>query len=114
MREISNRIFRKKMIQSTTSTAGLITFAAANEGIKTISGKSICSVFDSAEFEVPKSHAAEAIEMLYYYFNDWPVENFDWLTLPIGCEVEISDHSWGRCEGVHRGTTQEQIEEMFK
>lgn len=32
------------LCQSTTSTAGLITFAAANEGIKTLGGKSICTV----------------------------------------------------------------------
>lgn len=31
-------------VQSTTSTAGLITFAAANDGIKTLSGKGICTV----------------------------------------------------------------------
>lgn len=31
-------------IQSTTSTAGLITFAACNEGIKTLGGRSICTV----------------------------------------------------------------------
>lgn len=101
------------MVQSTTSTAGLITFAAANEGIKTLDGRSICTVYDSAEFEVPITKAAEAVEMIFYYFDDWPVENFDWLDLPIGCEVEISSHSWGKCIDVHRGATQSEIEALL-
>ena len=101
------------MIQSTTSTAGLITFAAANEEFKSLVGKSLCSVFDSAEFEVPLNRAAVAAEMIFYYFDDWPVKTFDWLDLPIGCEVEVSNHSWGRCETIHRGSTQAQIEEIL-
>jgi DNA polymerase I-like protein with 3'-5' exonuclease and polymerase domains len=95
-------------VQSTTSTAGLITFAAANEGIKTLDGRSICTVYDSAEFEVPIINIAEAVERTFYYFDDWPVENFDFLDLPIGCEVEIG-YNWGNCATVHRGTSQEEI-----
>jgi DNA polymerase-1 len=99
-------------VQSTTSTAGLITFAAANEGIKTLDGRSICTVYDSAEFEVPITRASDAVEMVFHYFDDWPVENFDWLDLPIGCEVEIG-FNWGKCVDVHRGVTQNEIEEML-
>lgn len=99
-------------VQSTTSTAGLITFAAANEGIKTLEGRSICTVFDSAEFEVPISKASEALEMMFYYFDDWPVETFDWLDLPIGTEAEIG-LNWGTAQTVHRGTTQKEIEELL-
>lgn len=99
-------------VQSTTSTAGLITFAAANEGIKTLEGRSICTVYDSAEFEVPLSRAAEAVEQVFYYFDDWPVENFDWLDLPIGSEVEIGIN-WGQCTDVHRGVTQSEIEAII-
>ncbi len=96
-------------VQSTTSTAGLITFAAANEGIKKYDSKSICTVYDSAEFEVPLSRAAEVVEQVFYYFDDWPVETFDWLTLPIGTEVEVGTN-WGNGVTVHRGVTQEKIE----
>lgn len=100
-------------VQSTTSTAGLITFAAANEGVKKLNGKSICTVYDSAEFEVPIANAAQAVEQVFYFFDDWPVETFDWLDLPIGSEVEIG-FNWGQTSVVHRGTSQAEILEILE
>lgn len=40
--------------------------------------------------------------------DDLPLEVFDWLTLPIGVEVEIG-FNWGNVSKVHRGTTQEEV-----
>jgi DNA polymerase-1 len=99
-------------VQSTTSTAGLITFAACNEAIKQLGGRSICTVYDSAEFEVPIERAAEAVETIFYYFDNWPVETFEWLDLPIGSEVELGVN-WGNCETVHRGVGQQEIESLL-
>jgi DNA polymerase-1 len=100
------------LVQSTTSTLGLITFAKLNEALKKIGGKAICTVYDSAEFEVPQSRVAEAIELCFYWLNDMPQQMFDFLTLPIGVEGEIG-LNWGQCEVVHRGTTQAECDEII-
>lgn len=103
------------LVQSTTSTLGLIVFAKLNEALKARFGskaKAICTVYDSAEFEVPLEHAAEAIEMCFHYFNEVPQQLFPWLTLPIGAEGELGI-SWGQAEVVHHGTTQAQCEEII-
>jgi DNA polymerase-1 len=101
-------------IQSATSTLGLVTFANLNEAIKKLDprNKSICTVYDSIEFEIPIENAAQVIETAFYYMNEWPVENFDWLDLPIGVEGEIG-FNWGQVEQVHRGVTQEAINDML-
>lgn len=96
-------------VQSPTSTLGLITFAALNKELKKLGAKATCTVYDSCEFEVPIEHAAKAVEIAFYYLNDWPVETFDWLDLPIGVEGEIG-FNWGELDTVHRGETQAQIE----
>lgn len=80
--------------------------------MKPLGGLAICTVYDSAEFEIPLSRAAEALEAGFYYMDDWPVKNFDWLDLPIGVEAEIGT-SWGNAEVVHRGTTQAEIEALI-
>ena len=45
--------------------------------------------------------------------NEWPVETFDWLTLPLGVDAELG-LSWGSATHIARGTTQAQIEEMYQ
>lgn len=100
-------------IQGTSSSAGLACFAAGNSGIKKLGGRSLATVYDSWELECPRDKAAEVLEMCFYYMEEWPLENFDWLTLPIGVEAEISGKSWGQAQVVHRGSTQQQIEEML-
>lgn len=100
------------LVQSTTSTLGLIVFSHLNQALKKLGAKAICTVYDSAEFEVPIEHAAEAIEMCFYYLNDYPQTIFPWLTLPVGCEGELG-LNWGQCEVVHRGTTQAECEEII-
>jgi DNA polymerase-1 len=62
------------LVQSTTSTLGLIVFSHLNEAIKKIGGKSICTVYDSIELEVPIGRAAEAIELAFHHMNDLPKE----------------------------------------
>lgn len=101
------------LVQSTTSTLGLIVFAHLNKALKKLGAKAICTVYDSAEFEVPAEKAAEAIELCFYYLNDYPQEIFEWLTLPVGCEGEIGI-SWGNCEVVHRGVSQEECETIIR
>ena len=49
---------------------------------------------------------------MFYYMNDFPVEHFDWLDLPVGCDVEIGTR-WGNLKGVHRGITQPEIEAIL-
>lgn len=99
-------------VQSTTSTLGLVVFSNLNEAIKKLGGMSICTVYDSIEMEVPIVRAAEAIETAFYYMDEWPVETFDFLDLPIGVEGEIG-RSWGSLETVHRGVTQAEIEALL-
>lgn len=100
------------LVQSTTSTLGLIVFAHLNKALKKLGGKAICTVYDSAEFEIPIEKAAEAVELCFYYLNDFPQEIFEWLTLPVGCEGEIGV-SWGECEVIHRGVSQAECEEII-
>ena len=96
------------LIQSTTSSLGLFCFAALNEKIKELGGKNLCSVYDSCELEIPINRLAEAIELGFYYMNDYPQEDFDWLDFPIGADAEIGPN-WGTLHGVKRGITQEQV-----
>jgi DNA polymerase-1 len=100
------------LVQSATSTLGLIVFAHLNRAIKKIGGKAICTVYDSCEFEVPQEKAAEAIELCFYYLNDFPQTIFPWLTLPIGCDGELG-LNWGECEHVKRGITQEACNDII-
>jgi DNA polymerase-1 len=101
-------------IQSATSTLGLVTFAHLNKAIQKIDPrcKSICTVYDSVEFEVPQELAAQVIETAFYYMNEWPVEHFDWLDLPIGVEGEIG-FNWGQVKEVKPGITQEAVNDIL-
>jgi DNA polymerase-1 len=101
-------------IQSATSTLGLVTFAHLNAAVEKIDprNKAICTVYDSVEFEVPIERAAEVINTAFYYMNEWPVEHFDWLDLPIGVEGEIG-FNWGQVKEVKPGITQEAVNEML-
>lgn len=96
------------VIQSTTSTIGLATFAELNERIKPLGAKSICTVYDSIEIECPIEKAAQVIEIGYDTLNNYPLETFDFLELPIGCEGDVGI-SWGETEVIHQGTEQEKI-----
>jgi len=102
------------LVQSTTSTLGLIVFSRLNQALKKLDPrcKAICTVYDSAEFEVPVELAAQAIEICYYYLNDYPQTIFPWLKLSIGCEGECGK-SWGQVKGVHRGVSQEELEKLL-
>ena len=100
-------------VQGTSSSFGMACFAALNKAIKPLGAKSTCTVYDSIELEVPLAVAAEVLEMAFYYLNDRPVEIFDWLDLPVGVDAEVG-LNWGDVVHISRGTTQEQIEEMYK
>ncbi len=99
-------------VQSTSSTLGLVVFTKLNEAIKKFGGKSICTVYDSIELEIPIQHAAEALETAFYCMDDYPVETFDWLDLPIGVEAEIG-YNWGDLTVVHRGATQDELKKVL-
>ena len=101
-------------IQGTSSSLGLACFAAGNEAIKKLGARSLATVYDSWEIECPIEHAAECLETCFYYMEEWPLENFDWLTLPVGVEAEISGKSWGQASVVHRGMNQAEIEEFLR
>lgn len=96
------------LIQSTTSSVGLITFAELNNRLKPLGVDATCTVYDSIEMEVPIDRVAEVVNIAYEVLNDWPVENFDFLELPIGCDGEIGI-SWGELRGVHKGVTQQEV-----
>ncbi len=74
---------------------------------------SVSTVYDSLELECPREYAAEVLELCFYYMNDWPVEQFDWLLLPVGVDAEISGLSWGQTKHIARGSTQEEIEALL-
>lgn len=96
------------LIQSTTSSVGLATFTELNNRIKPFGAKSICTVYDSLEIECPLDKAAEVIAVCYDTLDNWPVENFDFLELPIGCEGDVGI-SWGETKVVHPGVTQSEV-----
>lgn len=95
-------------IQNTASSVGLFCFSALNEQIKKFGGRSICTVYDSLEMEIPIAYAAEAIQLAYYYMNEYPQTCFDWLELPIGADGEIG-YNWGELHAVKPGITQEEV-----
>ena len=95
------------IIQSATSVIGAVVFGKISQEIKKLGGICTATVHDSIETEVPEARAAEAVEMLYYYMNDWPQSQYDWISLPIGCDVELGTN-WDNARHVKRGTTQEE------
>lgn len=97
-------------IQGPTSSLGLACFSAGNDAIKPLGGRSLATVYDSWELECPIERAAEVLETAFWHMEEWPLGRFDWLTLPIGVEAEISGRSWGQAQVVHRGATQKEIE----
>jgi DNA polymerase-1 len=96
------------IIQSATAVVGALSFCQISRELTKIGGVCTATVHDSLEAEVPIGRAAEALEVFFYYMNDWPQKQFKWLGLSIGCEGEVG-HNWGDCEVVHRGATQEEI-----
>lgn len=101
------------LVQSPTSSAGLFAFGLVNDAIKALGGRTMCTVYDSIELEIPRQHAAEALEIAFHCMDDLPVEIFDWLDLPIGSDAEIG-FNWGEVKHVHRGATQEEIEVILQ
>lgn len=101
------------LIQSTTSSVGLITFAELNERIKKLGARSTCTVYDSLEIECPIDKAAEVINLCYKTLDEWPVETFDFLELPIGCEGDVGI-SWGETKVVHPGVTQDEVNAIIE
>ena len=102
------------VIQSTASTLGLLVFAKINEELRKMGGAIMCTVYDSWEGYVPIDRLADAIKLGYYYMNDWPQEQWPWLTFPIGADAEIG-FDWGRSlKGVHDGISQEDCEKLLQ
>lgn len=99
-------------VQSTASTTGLYAFTMLNETIKPLGGKSLCTVYDSVELQVPFAKAAEIVEATFYTMEDRLVEEFEWLDLPIAIDCEIGPN-WGEMAAVHRGMTQKEIEALM-
>lgn len=100
------------MIQSSTSDVGLFAFMSVNERIKKIGGKTLCTVYDSIELEIPIDRLAEAVEIVYSCMDDLPLQTFDWLTLPIGVDVEVGKN-WGDLKKVHRGSNPEEVLKLY-
>ena len=101
------------LIQSATSTIGLVTFAELAERIKQYGAMATCTVFDSLEIECPIDRAAEVINLAYDTLNNYPLERFSFLELPIGCEGDVGI-SWGETEVVHPGVTQEEVNKVVE
>jgi DNA polymerase I len=98
-------------IQSPTSTLGLLTFAALSEAVQQYGGKAICTVYDSIEISAPIEHAKKCVDLTFYYMNEYPLQQFDFLELPIGCDVEVGTN-WANLEHVSEQITQQDIEKM--
>jgi DNA polymerase I len=101
------------IIQSTTSSIGLVTFAELNRRIKPLGAISTCTVFDSVEMEVPIDRVAEVVDIAFDTLDNYPLEVFPFLQLPVGCECEIGE-SWGNLETVHPGLKQEAISSIYE
>lgn len=101
------------IIQSTTSTLGLVTFAELNRLIKPLGAKSTCTVYDSIEIECPIEKVAEVVNLTYKTLNSYPQQRFDFMELPIGCEGDIGI-SWGETRVVHEGLKQEDVEGILR
>jgi DNA polymerase-1 len=97
------------IIQSATSSVGLVTFAELNERIKPFGAISTCTVYDSLEIECPQERAAEVIAVCYDTLDNFPMERFPFIELPIGCEGDVGI-SWGETTVVHPGVTQAEID----
>lgn len=100
-------------VQGTSSSFGMDCFVQLNKAIKPLGARSLCTVYDSIELEVPLEKAAEVLELAFLHLNDYPVERFDWLDLPVGVDAEIG-LNWGDAGHIARGTTQAKIEEQYK
>lgn len=99
-------------VQGTSSSFGMDSFAQLNKAIKPFDSRSLCTVYDSVELEVPLRHAAEVLELGFLHLNDYPMSRFDWLDLPVGVDAEIGIN-WGDAGHIARGTSQADIEAMY-
>ena len=108
----AKRLSQNVRVQNTASSFGLYNFAKLNSAIKVFGGKSICSVYDSLETEIPFSYIAQAVDLTFVHLEDNPVQIFDWLTLPVTIDVEIG-FNWGVTKHVKRGATQAELEEIL-
>jgi len=107
------RLSQNTSIQSPASTFGLICFAMLNRALRERNiGRCVLTVYDSIEFEVLRGHEAEAIELAFYYLDDWPMEQFEWLNFVVGSDGELGT-SFGTLEEVHRGITQEECDQIM-
>lgn len=100
------------LIQNTASSLGLFCFTNLNTEIKKLGGKTLCTVYDSVEIEVPIEKAAEAAKLAFYYMNEYPQEVFDWLDFPIGVEGEVG-FNWGDLHVIEPGVTQNHINQLL-
>lgn len=100
------------VIQSATSVIGAVVFAEINREVKKLGGLCTATVHDSLEAEVPLEKASEAIELFFYYMNDWPQQRFKWLGLSIGADGEVG-LDWAGLEHIHRGITQAEVEALI-
>lgn len=62
--------------------------------------------------EVPIQNAAEVINLAYKTLDEYPMEAFPWIKLPIGCEGDVG-WSWGETQVVHAGVTQPEIDAIL-
>ena len=98
--------------QGPTSTIGLATFAELSNQVKKYDCLSVCTVFDSLELEVPVQHAATVINLAFDVLDNYPLEAFPFMELPIGSDAECGI-SWGEAEHVDKGVTQKEIESLL-
>lgn len=115
---------QNKRIQSTASTLGLMAFTKANDEAKKCTAiqpstnqqfraEAILTVYDSLEISCPLPLMAQVIETVFYCMDDWPVEAFDWLDLPIGTDSELG-FNFGQMKHIKRGVNQETCEKLLK
>jgi DNA polymerase-1 len=108
----SMRNSQNYIIQGTTSTIGLVTFAEANSRIKQFGGIGTGTVYDSFEIECPIEHAASVANVVMDTLNTYPQEAFPFIGLPIGMEAELGC-SWAETKVIHPGVTQAECEAVF-
>lgn len=99
-------------VQSTASSTGLYGFTQINSRVKPMGGKSLATVFDSLELEIPYKKAAEIVEICFSEMEEGLVEKFDWLDLPIAIDLELG-MNWGQMTKIPRGISQPDLEKLL-
>ncbi len=110
----SLRQAQNSRIQSTASDVCLIAVIDLNERLKKIGGRVLLTVHDSIVGQVPRENLKEGLRLYKQVMLDEPRENYKWLNVPLGIDLEVG-HSWGTTTDVQldEGTWDKDLSEFL-